>query len=175
MATMKVDIEKFDGIMNFSLWRVRMTAILVQNDLKKAMTGNKPERMEQSEWDELDEKELFASQLCLTNNVLREVLAKKKASALWRKLEALYMTKSLANRLALKHQLYTFRIAKGQNRSRSKSRNNDKSCCYCKKKGHIVGKCYKLKNKQKAELDKKGKQKADLADASIAENKDDES
>ncbi|PKI52746.1 hypothetical protein CRG98_026867 [Punica granatum] len=49
-----------------------MTAILDQNGLKKVVTGNKPEKMEQSEWDELDEKALPAIQLCLTNNVLQE-------------------------------------------------------------------------------------------------------
>ncbi|MBA0750669.1 hypothetical protein Gogos_002072, partial [Gossypium gossypioides] len=34
--------------------------------------------------------------------------------ALWKKLEALYMMKSLTNRLVLKQRLYTFRVAKGE-------------------------------------------------------------
>ncbi|PKI56539.1 hypothetical protein CRG98_023065 [Punica granatum] len=46
--------------------------ILRFKNLKKIVTGNKPERMEQSEWDDFDEKALFAIQLCLTNNVLHE-------------------------------------------------------------------------------------------------------
>ncbi|KAA3467431.1 Retrovirus-related Pol polyprotein from transposon TNT 1-94 [Gossypium australe] len=35
MATMRFDIEKFDGIKIFGLWQVRMFVILVQNGLKK--------------------------------------------------------------------------------------------------------------------------------------------
>ncbi|PKI76612.1 hypothetical protein CRG98_002921 [Punica granatum] len=63
IVTTKFDIEKFDGITNFSLWQ--------------------------------------------------EVLVEKKASTLSRNLEALYMTKSPANRLMLKQWLYTFRMAEG--------------------------------------------------------------
>ncbi|MBA0750668.1 hypothetical protein Gogos_002071 [Gossypium gossypioides] len=48
------------------------------------------------------------------DNVLQEVLKEKITFALWKKLEALYMTKSLANRLILKQHIYTFRMAKGK-------------------------------------------------------------
>lgn len=44
------------------------------------------------------------------NDVLQEVLSEKITATLWRKLETLYMTKSLANRLVLKQRLYTFRM-----------------------------------------------------------------
>ncbi|MBA0819186.1 hypothetical protein Gohar_022401, partial [Gossypium harknessii] len=40
-------------------------------------------------------------QLCLANMVLQEVLMKKTPSTLWKRLETLYATKSLANRLVL--------------------------------------------------------------------------
>ena len=33
-------------------------------------------------------------------------------------------------------------------RSRSKDRNNKKLCRYCRKKGHEISKCFKLKNKE---------------------------
>ncbi|PKI74013.1 hypothetical protein CRG98_005630 [Punica granatum] len=92
---------------------VRMTTILVQNGLKKVVMGYKPKRMEQFEWDELDEKALSVIQLCLTNNILHEVLVEKKTSALVWKLEALYMTKTLVNRLVFKQWLYTFCMAEG--------------------------------------------------------------
>ncbi|MFQ6663316.1 hypothetical protein Gotur_030888 [Gossypium turneri] len=38
----------------------------------------------------------------------------KTSSALWKRLETLYVTKSLANRLVLKQRLFTFRINKGE-------------------------------------------------------------
>ncbi|MBA0671474.1 hypothetical protein Goklo_023843, partial [Gossypium klotzschianum] len=47
-------------------------------------------------------KALSAIQLCLVNTVLQEVLMEKTSSALWKRLETLYVTKSLANCLVLK-------------------------------------------------------------------------
>ncbi|MBA0728502.1 hypothetical protein Golax_001398 [Gossypium laxum] len=125
--------------------------------------------------------------------------------SLWKKLEALCMIKSLANKLVLKQRLYMFRMAEGESirahisefvtlvndiknledvkgnllskdklnnelgpnkrsdgqgsvlvargkqeskkpdrnksRARSKSKNHEKECDYCKKKGHIKLKC----------------------------------
>ncbi|MBA0870491.1 hypothetical protein Goshw_013112, partial [Gossypium schwendimanii] len=39
-----------------------------------------------------------------------EVLIEKTSSVLWKRLETLYATKSLANRLVLKQRLFTFRM-----------------------------------------------------------------
>ncbi|MFQ6653912.1 hypothetical protein Gotur_025093, partial [Gossypium turneri] len=64
-----------------------MMAILVQSGLKK---------------------------LCLANMVLQEVLMEKTSSALWKRLETLYATKSLANRLVLKQRLFTFCMNEGE-------------------------------------------------------------
>ncbi|MBA0762789.1 hypothetical protein Gotri_012357 [Gossypium trilobum] len=83
MATTMFDIEKFDGVTNFNLWQVQIMTILVQTSLKK---------------------------LCLVNNVLQEVLMEKTSSTLWNRLETLYATKSLANRLVLKQCLIAFRM-----------------------------------------------------------------
>ncbi|KAK5812564.1 hypothetical protein PVK06_027999 [Gossypium arboreum] len=114
MATTRFEIEKFDGETNFNLWQVRMMAILVQSGLKKVVIGKKPENLNKTEWEELDEKALSAIQLCLTNTVLQEVLMEKTSSALWKRLETLYATKSLANRLVLKQRLFTFRMNEGE-------------------------------------------------------------
>ncbi|KAG8479429.1 hypothetical protein CXB51_029695 [Gossypium anomalum] len=110
MATTRFEIEKFDGETNFNLWQVRMMAILVQSGLKKVVTRKKPENLNKTKWEELDEKALSTIQLCLTNTVLQEVLMEKTSSALWKRLETLYATKSLANRLVL----FTFRMNKGE-------------------------------------------------------------
>ena len=57
MAT-KFEIEKFNGNKDFSLWRVKMHALLVQNGLHKALKGKNglPETMSDEEKDELLEK-----------------------------------------------------------------------------------------------------------------------
>ncbi|KAG8472883.1 hypothetical protein CXB51_034847 [Gossypium anomalum] len=114
MTATRFEIEKFDGETNFNLWQVRMMAILVQFDLKKVVTGKKPKNLNKIEWEELDEKGLSAIQLCLANTVLQEVLMEKTSSALWKRLETLYATNSLANRLVLKQRLFTFRMNEGE-------------------------------------------------------------
>ena len=58
----------------------------------------------------MDLKAVSGIQLCLTPHVLREVLDKATAVDLWTRLEELYMTKSLANKIRVKERLYTFRM-----------------------------------------------------------------
>lgn len=55
--------------------------------------------------------------LCLGDRVLREITKEMTAEGIWKKLETLYMTKSLANRLYLKKNLYTFHMHPGKSRS----------------------------------------------------------
>ncbi|MBA0556297.1 hypothetical protein Golob_026410, partial [Gossypium lobatum] len=74
---------------------------------KKVVIGKNSASLDQSDWDDLNEKTLSAIQLCLANNVLQEVLMEKMTSVLLKKLESFYRTQSLANWLVLKHRLYT--------------------------------------------------------------------
>ncbi|MFQ6630815.1 hypothetical protein Gotur_009927 [Gossypium turneri] len=90
-----------------------MMVILAQSGLKKVVTGKKPENLNKTKWEELDKKALSAIQLCLANTILQEVLMEKSSSALWKRLETLYATKSLVNRLVLKQRLFTFRMNEG--------------------------------------------------------------
>jgi hypothetical protein len=62
---------------------------------------------------EIMEKEHSAIQLCLSNEVLREVVEEDTTSKLWLKLESLYMTKSLTNHLYLKKRLATLHMHEG--------------------------------------------------------------
>ena len=62
---------------------------------------------------ELEEKALFAIQLCLAPHVLLEVLDKTITVDLWAQLEELYIMKSLANKIRLKERLYTYMMAEG--------------------------------------------------------------
>ena len=115
MATTKFDIQQFDGRINFGMWKVRMMAVLTQQGLRIALSSKemKPPTMKDSEWDEIDEKALSAIQLCITDDVLQEVLSEKTAAALWTKLESLYMKKTVANRLGVLQRLYTLRMDEG--------------------------------------------------------------
>jgi len=85
MSAIKFDIQKFDGVINFSMWQIRMNAILIQSGLKKALLGRekKPQDMKEETWQELNEKALTAIQLCLADEVLDEFSTEKTSSSLW--------------------------------------------------------------------------------------------
>ena len=62
---------------------------------------------------DLDERALSGIRLCLADDVLFNIVSEKTATGLWSKLEKLYMTKSLTNRILLKRQLYILRMKEG--------------------------------------------------------------
>ncbi|GJW73958.1 retrovirus-related pol polyprotein from transposon TNT 1-94 [Tanacetum coccineum] len=113
MTGAKFDIEKFDGTGDFGLWRIKMRALLIKHGCKAALEVL-PEDMEAQAKTELNKKAHSAVILCLGNKVLREVTEETTAARVWSKLETLYMTKSLANKLYLKKKLYTFFMPAGR-------------------------------------------------------------
>nr|GEZ63565.1 retrovirus-related Pol polyprotein from transposon TNT 1-94 [Tanacetum cinerariifolium] len=114
MTRAKFDIEKFDDTGDFGLWRVKMGALLIQHGCEAALEVL-PADMEAQVKVELKRKTHSAVILCLSNKVLREVTGATTVARVWSKLETLYMTKSLANKLYLKKKLYTFYMPFGRN------------------------------------------------------------
>ena len=94
---------------------VKMRALLVQQGLLKLLSGKSKlsEFMSEDEKEELEMKAHSTIQLCLDDEVLREVADEDIAAGLWLKLESLYMIKSLTNKLYLKQRLFTLRMKEG--------------------------------------------------------------
>ena len=111
----KFDIEKFDCTMSVSLWRIKMKAIFTLQGLQKAFLGieNMPKSVSWEEKQEQDQKTLSVIQLCLSNEVLREIAQEKTTDGLWSKLDSLYMTKSLIGKLHLKKNFIMVRMTEG--------------------------------------------------------------
>jgi hypothetical protein len=112
MATAKFEIEKFDGQNNFSLWRLKMRALLRQQGLTKILDDEVPSTSTE-EMKEFDEKAHSTILLSLSDGVLREDADEETAAGLWKRLENPYMKKSLTNRLYLKQRLYTIKMKEG--------------------------------------------------------------
>lgn len=76
IATIKFDIQKFDGHINFGMWKVRMMVVLTQQNLNIELfeKGKKPSTMKDFEWNNIDDKTFFTFQLYINNDVLQEVL-----------------------------------------------------------------------------------------------------
>jgi hypothetical protein len=92
-----------------------MWDLLVQQGLQKSLTdkSKKPTAMTEWEWEDLDVKALSTIRLCLADEVLFNIVGEDTISSLWRKLEILYMTKSVTSRIYLKRQLYSLWMKEG--------------------------------------------------------------
>ena len=112
MSSSKFEIEKFSGKNNFELWKLKMRDVLVQQGLHKALDGKRkrPITMSNYDWEALDARALNTIRLCLADDVLFNIVVEKSAASLWNRLENLYMTKSVTNRIYLKRQLYGMKM-----------------------------------------------------------------
>jgi len=61
----------------------------------------------------MDLKAASTIQLYLADEVMYNIMGEEMATGLWLRLEILYITKSLTNKLYLKKQLYGLRMKKG--------------------------------------------------------------
>jgi hypothetical protein len=111
----KFDVEKFSDKNSFVLWKLKMRDFLVQQGLQKALAGKKkkPTSMKDEDWEDLDARSLSTIRLCPIDEVLFNIDEDKTKTGLWRKLESLYMTKNLMNKIFLKRQLYNVHINEG--------------------------------------------------------------
>ncbi|WVZ54400.1 hypothetical protein U9M48_005204 [Paspalum notatum var. saurae] len=115
MASMKYDIPLLDYDTRFSLWQVKMRAVLSQADLDDALDklGNKDSKSWSDEERRRDRKALSQIHLHLSNNILQEVLQEKTAAALWLKLESICMLKDLTSKMHLKMKLFLHKLQEG--------------------------------------------------------------
>jgi hypothetical protein len=63
--------------------------------------------MTNEEWEDLDAKTLSTIRLCLTDDVMFNIVGEDTTLGLWNKLESLYMMNSLTSKIYLKRQLYS--------------------------------------------------------------------
>src|SRR3954468_11931521 len=69
--------------------------------------------MGEDEWKEIDVKAKATIILCLSDEILYNVLNDDTTAGMWSRLESLYMKKSLSNKLYMKKQLYCLRMMEG--------------------------------------------------------------
>ncbi|KAH9681219.1 hypothetical protein KPL71_026889 [Citrus sinensis] len=116
----KIDMEKFTGQNDFNMWKIKMEVLLITQGLgntiepaskKEGMEGYSSTTPEQAT--EIDKKARSTIILSLGDSVIREVAKERTIAGLWTKLENLYMTKSLANRLYIKKKMFSLRMVEG--------------------------------------------------------------
>ncbi|KAL8515588.1 hypothetical protein ACS0TY_014326 [Phlomoides rotata] len=93
-----------------------MKALLVHHGLATALKtdGSEESSATAAKKAEINEKAHSAIILYLGDKPLREVCKEKTAIEVWRKLESLYQTKSISNKLYVKQKLLDFRMSDGK-------------------------------------------------------------
>ncbi|KAH9651061.1 hypothetical protein KPL70_026606 [Citrus sinensis] len=117
MSLPRHEIEKFTIGGDFSLWKLKMKALLVHQGLESALDEEDPEASTGSGIDDkrrqIQNRAHSTLILSLGDSILREISEEKTALGIWNKVETLCMKKSLAHRLFLKKRLYTFSMREG--------------------------------------------------------------
>ena len=95
-SIMKMEMNRFDGMSNFSLWQARVKDVLILQGLIDALLyEKKPITMEVQDWRWLQIYVVSMIRLYLADEVVIHMLGKTSPIILWSKLEELYMVKSL--------------------------------------------------------------------------------
>jgi len=113
MSSYKFDIDKFNGSNDFTLWKLKMKAVLVHQGCAAALEGadQLPATMTDDAKNLMLEKAHSLILLSLTDEVLREVGEETTAAGMWTMLEDKFQKKSLTNRLYQKQRLYTLQMS----------------------------------------------------------------
>lgn len=125
----KFELDKFDEKGDFGFWKKKMKALLVQQKVSKALDAPSklPTSMSDAEKAEMAKIAYSTVILYLADNVLRRVSAIDNVSDLWTKLDELFLSKSLANKIYLKERLFDFKM----DSSKGLEENIDDFCRIC--------------------------------------------
>ena len=108
----KVRIEKFDG-KDFRFWKMQIEDYLYQKKLHEPLSGKKPEKMEQADWDLLDRQALGVVRLTLARNVAFNIVKEKTTADLMKALSNMYEKPSASNKVYLMRRLFNLKMAEG--------------------------------------------------------------
>ena len=106
----KVELEVFNEKGDFLLWRKKMRAVLIQQKVGKALDDSYPTTWNEDKKKEVDEIAFSTIILHLSDSILRKVDEAKSTAELWKKLEALYMVKTLPNKIFLLEKFFGFKM-----------------------------------------------------------------
>ncbi|MBA0787172.1 hypothetical protein Gotri_024973 [Gossypium trilobum] len=138
MATIRFDIEKFDGVTNFNLWQVQMMEILVQTMEILVQTGLKKVKINDE-----DQAMLLLYSLPSSYKSFKETLIYDID-----KLSFEDMKGHLLSKDKLDNEFGSDSKADWQAFALIASKMQNKRCRYCKKLSHVNADCYKLRNKR---------------------------
>ena len=106
----KFEIELFDGRNNFTLWQSTVKDLLIQRGLYATLEDKKPADVDNSKWEDMKLRAASTIRLALAPEIKYDVLEENNPKNLWEKLTKTYHSKSLANKLFLKKDLFGLKM-----------------------------------------------------------------
>ncbi|KAL9242034.1 hypothetical protein vseg_016079 [Gypsophila vaccaria] len=124
MSAMSLKVEKFMGRNSFELWQIKKSLLKHQGIWKPLTKGIKDAVLAEgespitgaitaTELEAIEEKAHSTILLCFQKDAITKVVDEDITAGLWAKLDTLYMTKSLTNRLLLKQRLFSLHMQVG--------------------------------------------------------------
>ena len=110
VTSAKIDVEKFDGRNNFSLWQFEVLDGLCQQDQGVALEKMKSVKMDDKEWERINRQACGTICSCLCREQKYPFMRETSESKLWKALENKYMKKSNENWLYLKKRLFCLQL-----------------------------------------------------------------
>ena len=112
MSSMKIDIEKFDGTGDFRIWQRKISALLAQQKLLKALEDPImwPSEFSEDQKNDLLETAIGTIIFHLSDSIIRLVDKEDSPAKIWKKLVNLFQVKSLTNKIFLKERFFGYRM-----------------------------------------------------------------
>lgn len=104
------EIELFNGRNNFTLWQSTVKDLLIQRGLYATLGGKKPTEVDDTKWGDMKLRAASTIRLALAPEIKYDVLEEDNPKNLWEKLTKTYHSKSLANKLFLKKDLFGLKM-----------------------------------------------------------------
>ena len=108
----KIDVENFDGKINFGIWRRGVMDALIQINLD-VFLKNKRYMYDKETWDCMNEKACGQIRSFLTKEVIYLAKDKERVMTFWRAFEEKDLLKGFKNYLHAMSQVYDFRMKAG--------------------------------------------------------------
>ncbi|GJY58466.1 hypothetical protein Tco_0458358 [Tanacetum coccineum] len=111
----KFSILMFDGKMDFTVWKMTIEDVLVQQGIDEALEEKQPNEIKDDVWKTMQKKASSTIRLALAPEIKYSVLKEKTPNDIWDKLMNIYASKSLTHILFLKMELYSLKLEEGSN------------------------------------------------------------
>ncbi|CAA7399345.1 unnamed protein product [Spirodela intermedia] len=109
---MKIELPQLDKKTNFTLWQIRMRAVLAQLDLEDMLFSTMSTLWTEEQKKLADCKALSQIRLHLSNDILQDVSKGTSVHILWLRLEEICMEKTITHRNLTKQKLFGLHMVK---------------------------------------------------------------